>query len=80
MMGNRETACSFATKEKQKRMRIIIAENGLKSKLTFPEEPEKGKRWSVQGVIITRCITVNISVCNSQRERPVLIVRTLNGA
>lgn len=49
-------------------------------KLIFPEEPEKGKRWSVQGVIITRCITVNISVCNSQRERPVLIVRTLNGA
>ena len=48
--------------------------------LRFPVEPEKGKRWSVQGVIIIRRITVNISVCSSQRERPVQIVRILNGA
>ena len=38
----------------------------------LPEEREK--IWSVQGVIITRRITVNISVCSSQRERPVRIV------
>lgn len=46
----------------------------------FPVLPEeREKRWSVQGVIITRRITVNISVCSSQRERPVRIVHILNG-
>lgn len=54
--------------------------NGKAYKIKIPGLPEeREKRWSVQGVIITRRITVNISVCSFQKERPVRIAHILNG-